>query len=1516
MPDVDDTLRNPLGRVNRFVLLERIGSGGMGELFAAYDAQLDRKIAIKLVRSGRGGREAEIRLLREAQVLAKISHPNVVAVYEAGVEDERVFVAMEYIRGLTLTAWLERARALPEPQRVAELLVHFRDAGRGLAAVHEAGLAHRDFKPDNVLVGADGRVRVVDFGTARSMVEPEPARSSESGRRVQEESTPSELDTDRLDLMVTPEVETVAGTVLGTPRYMAPEQWRAQRGDSRSDQFSFCVALHRALFGVWPYGGDGLTGLRAAVIGGDLNDPPRKSEVSARLSAALQRGLATDPADRFADMSELIAAIDEALAPKRRRIGRFGTALGVVLAAGFWLLGPNPTPVGLDVVELTTTLEREILAERRRQQIDAQVEALADASEHGEADAVFDAFASQAEYANTRALALAWLDQARRLRERGEQARELMALGEAQLASPSADLRQLALFELARVFFANHRYDQLGPTLSLLDALDRELALAPELQTEVARMRIHEAASRRDFAGALEVMGEAGELRPLLDQLGRARITGHVVVAGGDLRGTALVELPSLDLDGDQQGDLVLTTAEGSVHVLGSSPDLPILHDLELPLPPGPRAPLTFKPISSALNRSGAPNWLLTDVYSKRCLIELVEDSGKVVARRLPVDLHGVGWATADLVDGPDWPGWEAWGGDVERRRLVGLRPAGASFELFAPTPRFESLRSVVQDVAVVDLDGDGRDELVVGVGAWWAYDVRVLSSIGEQDPGAFELAARRKLGAIEGLIGFRAPNRRNSIAVSLPSTPPSPRVFPSSARAGQPAGVYVLGWAGEGQSLDIVDHVALPNNFRPGAGDIDGDERNELVVQTQTGIALLWADANDRYSPILLDGLWYHAIVDLDGDGDDELVVSALAGEAANRLVVLGLGDERMPLFQSAAAPLEQPPAELDEALADSWRQAEGLANIGLGERAIAAFVALARLASPDQAMFAYRRAAEIDERSGTGRQAGELYERAGDRDSLERAVARYEHSHRHADAARVARGLADSDSPGDWRSRADALDELARPHHRLDFDFRNPLDARWRIARPGLVRHEAKGLRVESLGASEPMLARRAIVWTGGRLELEFDLELETLEWGSGFHIALVPVDEHGQVEGELIGLQGAAAWGGGDHYLLDLSGVGGDSGPAMRGVTPPSGYHHLRLRMDLLAGTERRWSTVMTLSENGPAETKLELDQPVLGGPLRPGRYELQMRSHDVPWMRGSVRLERLQILGAHDDPAARPATEREQIMLAQANGEHDQALALLDSLPGLDGRDELVARDTSWLRALTLEQLGRWPEALEFLEPALADCAPTPELLARFGHILLLEPDRAGPTLRRICPRDNFLLNTWAVTQTALYQHKDHADLHRTLTTQVIDLDRYEPADLVEARALLGLLSARARGWLMQDAVSAGESDLRRALEVSAQWLAADSISDQDRDEIRHIAAFAHIELAVARMARDHHDAAASELERALAVDPDPEIIADVIRARTVFERLESAALWSTVTRAQLGLGREAIAATKG
>ncbi|HEU4539333.1 MAG TPA: protein kinase, partial [Polyangiaceae bacterium] len=279
----------PGTEVGRYVVLGVVGRGGMGAVYAARDPALHRKVALKLLRgdvaAGRAQREIEARLRREAQAMARLAHPNVAAVYDVGQYGGRVFVAMEFVEGQTLARWFEqRGRPL---RRSLEL---FLSAGRGLAAAHAAGLVHRDFKPQNVLVGDDGRVRVVDFGLARLTPPPDAPNAPNTpdapgGAATSSEGPPTELAS----------ALTRPGALLGTPLYMAPELYRGEPADARSDQFSFAVALYEALYRQRPFAGADLTTLVAQAELGRVRPAPRGAKVPREVRKVLLRGLSASP---------------------------------------------------------------------------------------------------------------------------------------------------------------------------------------------------------------------------------------------------------------------------------------------------------------------------------------------------------------------------------------------------------------------------------------------------------------------------------------------------------------------------------------------------------------------------------------------------------------------------------------------------------------------------------------------------------------------------------------------------------------------------------------------------------------------------------------------------------------------------------------------------------------------------------------------------------------------------------------------------------------------------------------------------------------------------------------------------------------------------------------------------------------------------------------------------------------------------------------------------------------------
>jgi len=342
-----DRTRPPLAQLGRYLLLNRLGEGGMGLVYAAYDPDLDRRVALKLLRPNTPG-DAELaraRLLREAQAMARVSHPNVVPVFDVGILGDQVFVAMELADGGTLSEWIKA-----QTRSWQELLEVFLKAGEGLLAAHEAGLVHRDFKPANVLLGRDGRVRVTDFGLALK-VHASAEDLLDENTATESLSTPISSERRMLEQNIT---ET--GLVMGTPNYMSPEQFAGEDVDARSDQFSFCVSLYTALFRRRPFdpvsmrqavqsrsrpsdetGTVSLSPRKATdkvvTVPQVIEEPPRDIKIPVWVRRAVMRGLAMEPAARFDSMRGLLRALSQERTRQHQRKILLFSGVGVLSAA-------------------------------------------------------------------------------------------------------------------------------------------------------------------------------------------------------------------------------------------------------------------------------------------------------------------------------------------------------------------------------------------------------------------------------------------------------------------------------------------------------------------------------------------------------------------------------------------------------------------------------------------------------------------------------------------------------------------------------------------------------------------------------------------------------------------------------------------------------------------------------------------------------------------------------------------------------------------------------------------------------------------------------------------------------------------------------------------------------------------------------------------------------------------------------------------------------------------------------
>ncbi|MEM6295469.1 MAG: serine/threonine-protein kinase [Myxococcota bacterium] len=337
--------------VGRHVIVQKIGAGAMGVVYAAFDPALERRIALKLLpveqKESTDAVAQRSLLMREAQAMARLNHPNVVMIHDVGEVDDDVFIAMEFVDGTTLSSWLAA-----DGRSQSEIIAALWDAGRGLSAAHQAGIVHRDFKPDNVLVAKDGRVLVTDFGIARLHADAMPS-SEASGQHP---------------LGPVTGVTHARGHHVGTPAYMSPEQHMGEIADARSDQFSFCVALWEALFGERPFEGATRAALAVAVTAGEPKAPPAGVDVSSVMLKALLRGLKRNPAERFDSMEALLGEAN----PPARRGGRWVfPAAGIALAAagvgwGAWAqTEPEPCTGAADAIASTWNTDRAAEITRR-----------------------------------------------------------------------------------------------------------------------------------------------------------------------------------------------------------------------------------------------------------------------------------------------------------------------------------------------------------------------------------------------------------------------------------------------------------------------------------------------------------------------------------------------------------------------------------------------------------------------------------------------------------------------------------------------------------------------------------------------------------------------------------------------------------------------------------------------------------------------------------------------------------------------------------------------------------------------------------------------------------------------------------------------------------------------------------------------------------------------------------------------------------------------------------------------
>ncbi|MBL9103608.1 MAG: protein kinase [Myxococcales bacterium] len=1368
-----------LPRLGRYTPVGMLGEGGMGVVYVALDELLDRKVAIKLLRHRGGGPAAHFRMLREAQALARLAHPNVIAIHDVGEADGQIYLAMELVTGGTLRAWLKE-----RPRTQAEILAVFSQAAAGLAAAHAAGLVHRDFKPDNVMIGADGRVRVMDFGLARAPHGNDATTTSPDGGSI--------LDAD----------VTVHGSLIGTPAYMAPEQLLGRAADTRSDLYGFCVALHEALHGERPFPGAADPAQAVA----QRHAPPTASagQVPAWLQAVVLRGLAYDPEDRWPSLPALLAALArDPIAARRRLVRVVGLTLvvvGLTVAAA------------LGVVDLRQRWARERAEQLAGERLAAVDEAAARAAAQGrpeQGEAMFQAFVADPEHRGTAVLARAWLRRGDQQRRAGSGAAALAAYARAYVEARDPDAVVASLQAMAAVF----RDEWNGPALLQVVAALRARGVDDD---DVARLAAFADLRVRDLPGAA---AELARVEPDAAGLLTALAVGHTTAIDADgldalaprrapaasLRRPVLLddELQTIghwDADGER-----LHPIPGTSWVLARRGEQERLFDVHAPDQPlwrGASAASVFRVHAVDLDADGTPELLF----------------GRTAPVRGFRALTGLG------------------GGDPRER------PAHRATD---------QTDSDIDAIVAEDLDGDGRREVVVAVGAWQAYDVRVFRV---DDAGRLELAARRRLGRVGALTVVRRGDRRWILAVKDDHYP-SPQVFPTPPHTGPPAGAYLLRWADD--RLEIDGFAALPVHDGVSryhalgaihAGDFDGDGLDEAaallrgVDGDELGVVRLGPDAALEW--MIVAGLAPQRTVRDDADAADELLV--VSGDEQTPWI-LGAGDAPLPTRRPPPHDPHPPPATLaDPLLALRWTRADELAAIGLPAEAAASLQEAAnQTADPDARRDLLDRAAAFHVAAGADAAALAIDRELTGAAALARDVGALLRLGHHDEAyARAGELLA-----GDLETTPEQRAEVLAVHARLapligagvKIDFADPLAPAWQIDRPAALRRDAAG-RALALAAfsDERPVARLPLAWSGGPLHVDLEFTLDRVEYGACVRVGVRDDAGREWFAGGVCGV------GGGGRVSAALNCQSSIQSFAHgRPAERPSGAR-MRLRLT-------RFDAAFTCTLETPDGTlrhELPPRRPpatgrywlVIGGPMRPGeRSDL-----------ASGALHRLEVRGAALADTGPPTPEHRAAALL-VEGEPLAALAALAEVPPEDRRRPL------W-QALAHDDRNDFDgvdRAVAGLSPDLSDPTWSEEL----ALVLRTRPAVAVAVRRRFGAAALPLLDR---TYGALAsQHRGDRVVADLVLAAIRGVEAVAPTTPGERVALRRLLVARAGVWHDRGEPARAQRDREAALAVPA--------ADTDEDDA--LRAEVLVALAGARVASDPA-AALALLEAAVAASPAP------------------------------------------
>ncbi|MCB9762011.1 MAG: protein kinase [Alphaproteobacteria bacterium] len=1447
-PRPDDATDPPADgavRLGRYVLRDKLGRGGMGLVYRAWDPELDREVALKLLFGGPlGGASQRQRFLREARAVARLRHPHIVEVYDIGEHEGSVFFTMRLIEGPTLT---RRLKDGPMAEREAARLAL--QLARALAHAHARGFVHRDIKPGNVLLDGEDAV-LVDFGLVKDP----------------EESVALTQD----------------GRAMGTPAYMSPEQ---ARGDlaavgPASDQYGLGAVLYEALSGLQPYAGaTPLEVMRR--ITDEAPSTLERFKVDPGLARVVRRAMARAPRDRFRDMDAMAAALERWLAGGASLSGASDLTLRLrgaarrhrwpLLVLATALLVVAVVSGGGRLRAWRTAATREDAAEQRRAVLSAGLDEALHQGRVAEAERLHAAFALSPENQGTEALAAAWMDWGRRSDALGrpDDARE--ALGVAYVLSRQPDRQDDALVALARLFRAEDDFGRLASTVAVLEARGSARLAGPS----VRELRRDLAVARGELAVALTL-----EPRPEDQALIRAlSLTTPLDVAGDDAQ--------LWDSDGDGRPELlVFQRAAGRLALLDPrAPGAP-------PLATGAAPPKGFRQGWSTLRLASDAPPLAMVVDDDACRLLAREGDALIARARLPC----ANFASAAAVDLDRDGRAEVYLSGV--RDLHRIRPEEGWAAPLVPNT-LNPARSLLRELTAADLDEDGRPELLVGAAEWNAYDLRALVPDGD----ALSLRARARLGEVRGLTTLTWAGHPAVAALQRldPEEPVNRRAFGDVPPFTELRGIHVLRLVEQGFIREAVFRWPEPpvpqdlfdtlSGYASGglvrAADLDGDGQGELVALPAPGWSwLFFRRADGTLGELALWDVDVLAAGDVDGDGDDELVVRS--PEAPHRLSLVGVGDPA-PLRPAAALGFDAegarapPPAELDAALQQRWTLAEDLVSIGLIEVAARQLLAATALATDPLLAGRLRlRAAALLERSGALEDALGVYERAAEEDALvpealdgayrcARADLRLERALR-AGRTRLTR----PDPPPTLEAEVRALAAWlnAAPQR---FDFAQGIDPLWRVEDARALQGDAVagGLRVRSADSTTHLSL--PLRWGGGRKRLRVTLIPQRVDWGASLRLLLHPAGE-APVDDQALRVEGR---GGGEQYALETF------CPLMfveeRVRLPlPRGEGSAPMVIDWTVDPEAsRASCTVTLGERSVRQTYA-----LFGAPPADEALTLTLVTGSTGHTLYDALLQKIELWGA--EPLPHAPTPAEAARRAFVMGHTAEALSLLEDAP----RDDPGLR---LLHALALAELGEGPWAEREIAALLRQ---HPEQRARLLALLVTAPERYAALLRGALGAD-YLPAFYEAHATLVFQHPREARVLAPLLIWLEGLSDVPPGGLSDEalEARIWLLARRGEAARRRGRLTEARRDLEQALAL------AETAPDTAWGWAPTTLPRAWSELALVRWALRDRAGAFDALERALAVAGAPEVFADILAVSPDFEALRPWPRWAVVEAAR-------------